>query len=108
MSLFSDYKLEREDKHVLELEHGFAVYSFGDDFCYLEDIYVRPEIRRSGLGSKMADQISNLARERGLKRLFGSVSTSGKNAHENLLALLAYGFRLHKSTQDLIYFVKDL
>lgn len=108
MSMFSDYKAEREGKSMIESDHGFAIYSFHDDCCYIADIYVVPSHRRTGLGSQMADQIAGLAKEKKCRKLLGSVSASANGCHDSLLALLAYGFRLHSNSGDLIFFAKDL
>ena len=108
MSLFADYKFEREGKHLIENDHGFAVYSFNKEVCYIEDIYVKPDDRKTGAAREMADWISNLAKGRGCKRLMGSVSPSANSSHASLLVLVAYGMTLHSSQYDMVYFSKEL
>lgn len=108
MSLWSKYLEERENKHVLETEDGFAVYQFNGDECYLIDIYVVPEKRKTGVAAHLADRVMHLAKVHGSKWLVGSVSPGAKNAHTSLLVLLAYGMKLTKSDKDIIYFSKGI
>jgi predicted GNAT family acetyltransferase len=109
MSLFSEYKMEREGKFVIESENSFAVYSFPDgESVYIEDIYVKPELRKSGLGSCAANMIAKIAKEKGCKKMYGSIVPSANGANDSLKALLAYGFKLSSSEHNIIFFVKEI
>lgn len=108
MSLFADYKKEREGKEILENEYGFITYIINGDSVYIEDIYVVPEQRRLGVGGKMADIVCEIAKQRGCKTLYGSVSPQARGAHESMIALIAYGMKLHSLGNGLIYFSKDI
>lgn len=53
---------------------GFALfytnYSTWKGKClYLEDFYVLPEYRKSGIGSELFDEVVKIAKERGVKRM---------------------------------------
>lgn len=108
MSLYAAYIAEREGKEIVEDQHGFATFSQLNDLLYIEDIFVVAEQRKNGYAAKYADQIAEIAKERGLKGLLGSVKPSAKGSTESLKILLAYGFRLHSSEQNAIFFVKEL
>lgn len=110
MSLYGQYIQERENKGIVESEHGFATYKLFPDLqeCYIEDIYVVPEQRKSDLATDMADEISNVAKSKGYKFLTGSVVPSNNNSTASLKVLLAYGFKLLRSETNLIYFIKEL
>ena len=108
MSLFANYRKERLGKDTLESPIGFATFEFADDVVYIEDIYVIPEHRKSGEASRLADRICDIARDRGCKRVMGSVAPQANGATESCKVLLAYGFKIFKSTPDLVYFVKEL
>ena len=69
MSNFGAYILEREGKYILEDERGFATYTYLQDCVYIEDIYVRPEFRKQGVGSQWADAICIEAKENGFRAL---------------------------------------
>ncbi|MGN6664782.1 MAG: GNAT family N-acetyltransferase [Solirubrobacterales bacterium] len=62
--------LEAHDEYV-----GYAIFftTFSTFECrsgiWLEDVYVRPEHRRGGIGREVMEHLANLARERGHVRL---------------------------------------
>jgi GNAT superfamily N-acetyltransferase len=76
--------------------------------CYIEDIYVRPEARRTGFGSWLADQVTKIALAKGCDRLVGSVDPTAFGATESMKALFAYGFQLHGTDGKLIYLTKQI
>jgi len=107
--MWAEYQQERLGKHVLESDKGFALYSFIDSKqCYLEDIYVSPEHRKSGAAAELADQISELARKQGYEYLIGSVVCGANGDTESLKVLLAYGMHLLEVHGNLIMFSKKL
>lgn len=109
MSLYASYIHEKTSKSVLETDKGFATFSFPDkETCYIEDIYVVPAFRKSKECFKMADQIVCIAKERGCKKLLGSVQPSIKDSTISLQVLLAYGMRLESSTNNFILFFKEI
>lgn len=108
MSLFGEYIQERENKGIIESETGFATYKFLNDGVYIEDIYVKPEARKSGEATRLADMICDIAKEKGMTKVFGSVSPSAIGSTASLKVLLAYGFRLDSCTNNFIWLVKEL
>ncbi len=55
---------------------GFALYQhhasswvLGDD-CYLEDLFVMPELRGQGIGRSLIDDLKSLARSHGWHRIY--------------------------------------
>jgi GNAT superfamily N-acetyltransferase len=75
---------ERRYAEVLIAEHdgvpaGFALYFhnfstfLGKPGIYLEDLYVRPELRESGIGRQLLVKLAHLALQRGCGRLEWSV-----------------------------------
>ena len=108
MSLFSEYKLELENKPVIETEHGFACYGIHGTDCYIEDIYVKPEFRKTHEASHLANMVLEDARLKGCKRLFGSVVPSRHGATISMKVQLAYGFRVFSASENFILLVKDI
>lgn len=112
MSLYGDYIKEHRNDLIVESENGFATYRFvplGDvPSIYLVDLYVRPELRKSGLASEMADKVCSIGREYYCKYLLGSVVPSAKAATDSLKVLLAYGMTLHSASPELIVFKKEI
>lgn len=112
--MYAAYLLETQGKHVLETPHGFLTYGFncvpGVDFphCYIEDLYVVPEMRKTHVASTMADEVARIAKERGITKMLGSVALGRKNADANLDVLKRYGMRLFAAHDNTVFTVKDL
>jgi ribosomal protein S18 acetylase RimI-like enzyme len=53
---------------VCQLRYRWSVWTSAED-CWLEDLYVVPEARRSGLGRALIDAALDSARERGCVRI---------------------------------------
>ncbi len=109
MSLYKDYIQEREGKEIIESEKGFATFTiFPNKECYLQDIYVTPEFRKSGYATEMTNEIVTIAREKGCDTLIGSVCTEDKNATRNMKVFLAYGMEIYKTVGIMIYLKKNI
>lgn len=108
MSLYSEYVKERLNKEVIENENGFATYLFMDDGVYVEDIFVRKEYRDKGIAKEMLDQISIIAKEKGCKKMIGTVVPSTEGSTHSLQAAFSYGFKLDSCRQNLIVYTKEI
>lgn len=107
-SNYAQYIKEREGKEIVEDHKGFATFVITDKECYIVDIFVKKKYRKEKIASKYADQITELAKERGCRYLLGSVCPYADSATASLKALLGYGFSLSSSTNDMIFFRKDI
>lgn len=109
MSLYAEYLRERTNDEIIETEKGFATYRYTDPTTvYIVDIYVRPDFRRSGESSNLADSIVELAKIRGCTKLIGTVVPSAKGSTTSLKVLLGYGMSLESSGNDFIIMKKDI
>ena len=108
MSLYADYVFERQGKATVEFEHGFATYGINGKEVYIEDIYVHPEHRKTGLAAKLADEIARLAKINGCVTMVGTVDPKARGGTTSLRVLLGYGMTLHSVQNGLIYFVKEI
>jgi ribosomal protein S18 acetylase RimI-like enzyme len=112
--MYAEYLKEREGKDILQHEHGFAIYGFncvpGVDFphCYLQDIWTAPALRKSGVARSMADKIAQMAKDKGIRIMFGSVDGNAKGAHASLQVLIAYGMKLYSINDSTAWFFKEL
>lgn len=107
MNKYAEY-LKLHGKHLLEVDEGYATYMDFKDGIYIEDIYVRPEHRKDGIASKMADVIAMIAKTKGLNKLYGSVRPSYQYSTESMKILLAYGFKINSSAVDAIALEKEI
>ncbi len=108
MTLFAEYIKELAGKEIIESEKGFATYYFFKDYCYIEDIYVRPDFRKDHVAASMADDIAVIAKSQGYSKLAGSIKPSNKNSTASMKVLLAYGFKIDSCVNDAIALVKEI
>jgi predicted GNAT family acetyltransferase len=108
LSLYGQYILEREGKQILENEHGFFTFKFYGEECYIEDIFIKKDSRRSGIATDMANTVAEIARGAGCKVLTGTCVPSTHGATESMKAMFSYGFRIHSSQHDKIILIKEL
>ena len=106
--MWSDYFREREGFETIETDKGMATYRIIGEECYIKDIFVPKEHRRSGEAFKIGDLISEIAKINGCKFISGSVVPSLNGSSESMMGLLKYGFKLHESRPDFIVLVKEL
>lgn len=107
-SLYAQYIKEREEKEIVENEFGFATYKIYGDAVYIEDIYVVPAMRKTGMAKTIVDQICFYAKEKGAKKVFGSADVTAQGATESIQFLLAFGSAVHSVSGNLIYFSKEI
>lgn len=110
MSLFGKYIKERSNKSIIEDEHGFATYftAYNNEYMYIEDLYVLPEFRKKDKASAYADKIAEIAREKGIKKLLGSVDITLESSTTSMKVLFGYGFKLLDIKGQLIYLEKEI
>ena len=101
------YLREREGVESLIKDEGFATYIITGEECYIRDIWVHRDFRKTNIASRMADEISEIAKKFGCTHLTGSVCPTAKASTDSLRVLLAYGFQLHSSAPNIIFFRKD-
>jgi GNAT superfamily N-acetyltransferase len=109
--MFEDYANERGfGVRVFETESGFATYYLNDEYCYIEDIYVIPEKRKSHIATEMANEIVKIAKSKGLQTLYGSVNKLAKSAEASRIVLKCYGFCFAEYLEDeeLEWYIKEI
>lgn len=107
-SLYAKYIQEREGKEIIESGIGFMSFKIQGEECYIADVYIEPEFRKSGIATELCDKIAKVAKERGCKYLSGTVTPSLKGATVSLISQLNYGFKLHSCVDDFIILKKEL
>lgn len=109
MSMYADYVKETRGIESLETDFGFATYIIRAGECYIEDIYVKPQFRKDRVGAEMADKIRAIAKEQGCKLLTGTVNCLfHKDPSTSAKVLLAYGFKISKVVNDVIFFKMEI
>jgi len=112
--MWIEYLKERDpDIHVLSKAYGFATYKYllqadGAWAVYIEDIYVIPEVRKSGAASELSEEVQKIAKLIGCSILLGTVCPTAKGSTGNIKVLIAHGMTVSHSEDNLIWFKKDL
>ncbi len=108
-NLYKNYLKEREGLEVLENELGFCTYKYREDnSCYIQDIYVVPNRRKSGIASQLADTVAKEAKAKGYNILIGSVDFKANLAKQNDQVLKAYGMKPYTVEGSLVYYSKEI
>ncbi len=108
MSLYAEYLKERGIKQIIESDVAFCTFFCLQDGVYIEDIYVKPDYRKSNIASDMADQVAVIAKQKGFSKLYGSVVPNAAGSSDSLKVLFAYGMRLDSAGPNAIITVKDI
>lgn len=109
MSLWADYVKEREGLDVLEKDYGFVCYKFFlPDECFVQAIYIRPQDRKNGIGTQLAKELEEMAREKGCKIMTCKIDHLEMNATLSLQAILSYGFKVIAADKQVIYLAKEM
>lgn len=107
--LYAQYLKDREGGEVFEIQNqGFATYFINNQECYIRDVYVVPELRKTGICSSMVESISKIAKTKGCNYLITTVMPTAPYSTESIKVVLACGFKLVNSNSQLVYFKKDI
>ncbi len=72
---------ERDDGEIIGFASTFiAWYSWIGKSLYLDDLYIEEKFRKNGLGSRLMDEVINLAKREGCKKVRWQVSKWNKTA----------------------------
>lgn len=110
VSMFNSYAIEKGfgPRLLYVPEVGFATYHLNQGECYIEDIYVVPEKRRTREGTRIAEEIVLIAKSNGINLLTGSVSLKANGKEASIKSLMYYGMSPVATNGDMIYFSKEI
>jgi GNAT superfamily N-acetyltransferase len=52
------------------------------NYCYLEDLFVNPEVRGAGLGRALIDEVKKIAIDAGSQRLYWNTDRTNETARK--------------------------
>ena len=92
-SLWAKYRHELDGEVFIEIDTAFVGFKMlpAWDHVIITDIYVEPELRKSGLAKRLVREVCKIAREAGKKYLIGGVDVAAKTAATSLQFQLALG-----------------
>ncbi len=103
-----EYLKERLGVETLQDQSGFVCFKIESEECFIQELYVRPEMRRIGAASLLIKDVCRLAKERGCKIVSCSVNAQANGATEAMKVVLSCGGTLALVSGQNIYFKKEL
>lgn len=109
-SVYARYRYEREGLTTIEKDYGFITFKILDNetTCFIQDLYIVPEKRMTGLGADLANEVAAYAKAQNCVQLAATVCPSAGSATDAIKAILAYGFQLVGSDTQLVYLSKEI
>lgn len=113
MSLWAEYIKELRGNKIsfIEYEWGFISYEFpiwAQDSILASDLYVKPEFRRSGYGSKLMEEVMAIGRLAGKHYFIGNVELGTAITAESMRAHIGAGLVPMSATNDRILMRRPL
>lgn len=116
MSLYSDYIFEKAGAETIEEEGGFITFLDTtlhpnlevEGIFYLQEIYVAPEYRESGLAAKLTNQVIQIAKDRGYTQVVGTVCNVYKKFERNVAIIQQMGFKPLYQNGTIVVFTKEI
>lgn len=107
-SLYGQYIEEREGKNIIESEYGFITLQNLEKTCYLIDIYVVPEKRKTGEARRLGQLAEKCARDSGYTSVITTVVPTAPYCTENIRMLINDKWTVYHSENNIIYLKKEL
>lgn len=97
MSLWADYTKELRGqgfRHWLEYPDCFIAYSFPEwgPIIFIHDMYVAPEMRRSGRGTALLNEVTEIGRKAGKRYAVAELEINTLTFEQAFNAQIASGF----------------
>jgi hypothetical protein len=107
-TLYGPYIAERANGRILESEDGFIVYRFDGRDCYIIEMYVRPDRRKSGKGRQLIERLEEIAIQIGAERVTAGIYIEDQRSKETLIASLISGFKVLSANAGILFIAKEL
>lgn len=105
-SLYAKYIYEIEGIESVETDRYFFNFAMVENEFHVYEIYVLPEFRGTNVSVELADQIENLAAERGADILVGFVHKAHKGWQTSLAFQKKRGLEVLDETDEKITLTK--
>jgi predicted GNAT superfamily acetyltransferase len=95
---------------AIEEDGAFLLYRFFPESSELNigEIYVPYQKRMDGLATRLANQVSMVAKAKGLKYLSCQTEITGKGDEVSMMAILSYGFKPIRAEQNKITYIREV
>lgn len=107
-TLFAQYIKERLNQEVIENESGFIIYNINGKSCFLAEMYIKPDSRKSGLFIELLNELKELAVENDCEHITATIHQYDKGATNSLSSAFKYGFKIHQAHNNIITIILNL
>jgi hypothetical protein len=106
MNLQKQFQAEQFNRKYLEDKDGYISYTtYSDNSLYIFEIYVRPEKRRSRLGTELEER---LIKKEKPKVIYCDVDLTCNKPEEALQGILTAGYKINEVTSRNIILCKTI
>ncbi len=110
--MFEHYAEEKGfGPRIYYTEFGFITYHLhkDDQECYIEDLYVVPEVRNKGFAARhLADHVCNVAKSNGVNKITGSINKLANNNELSRKALTSYNMVKVNEDDEIEWYLKEI
>lgn len=93
-SLYEKYAKERESCDILENENAFLAYRIIGEECFIQDLFVDIDQRKSGKCRELMELLREVALGAECKAITGNLFLIDSNFNQTLIAALLIGFKV--------------
>lgn len=108
MSMWARYRTEFGNSIFVEKDFGFFSYSILPDCIFLEDVWIEPDKRKSGLSKGLYLELENVARQNGKHFILARITLDSKVIPGNIKFALAMDFVPFKAHNNDLWFRRDV
>ena len=108
LKLYADYIKEVRGHELLSTPLGFVSYHIDGEHLHIIDVYVRPEDRASGIGFGLCEEVVEIARASGCRKILGQVDCFSLVGEQSLSAFIKMGMKILKADQDVIWLIREI
>lgn len=107
-SLYAEYVLERQGLSVMTYDSGFIAYKCEKEECFIAEMFIKKDKRKTGLGKSMIAVISEVAKQSGCKVITANIHLNDPNASSTLVAAICTGFKVECADRGAILISKKI
>ena len=101
-TLYEKYAKEREACELIENESAFIFYRISAKECFIADMFVEKEKRKSGEAREIIKALKGIALANECELITGNIFLTDVNANQTLLAALHVGFKVVAANQSFL------
>ena len=107
-TLYARYIAERAGAQILEESYGFIAYRISGLECFIMEMFLAPEARRSWQFKSLMMKLEDIAKSEGCSVITANVFLENPGASNTIIAGLKYGFKVRNGSGAAVLIAKEL